>query len=138
MSNNNPSNLQNDLNIPEIVNGFLEVQRNQSENDKLKLQNEAERTFLMHKLALKQLDAKENLLLKKPSEERKNILLVGIFLFLFIVLIIGFCIYCIEKGYIEIVIKVGSYIGTFLISFLGGKYYGNTLKNRRNSSNDGE
>lgn len=114
---------------PEIIQVYIE-------NQKLDLLNEAQRIRIQEKeIEANAAYAKDNLkeqaefLRRKPGEERKTLITMAVILLVFVILLMGFVIYCLSINEREFIYKILQGLG-YLVTTGLGYYFGQRNKKK--------
>ncbi len=117
-----------------IASQFLEVQYKNAETETQRVKLESERLDKDFKLANKSMDIQRELLLKKPGENRKNLIVIFVCILIIVLVIAGFIGWLLYSGNDEFAGKIISAVSYVIVS--GLSYYFGKSKSKKNSGMD--
>lgn len=120
---------------PNIIQDFLDVQKEKISRDKYELELKREHIKQQHDLATRTLDIQAKILLKEPDQKRKERRQTYFFVFFLVIILFGFCGFCLIYGHTEF-LKYFMGTVTHLFTLGLGYYFGVKKEKNKDSASD--
>lgn len=128
-----PDNSSKSLNLDEeVVKDFLAIQKQEIAIRQNEIILRGKEVDNQKEIALRQLQAQEGDLRDQRAHNRSSSLITKGFIVLLIIFVLGLIVYLIEKGRDALALEIIKILGTAIISFGGGFFYGKSRARETN------